>query len=137
MALKVDCSKLCVGVRKKTLVYMYKSGYRFVNYIPSKGISSTIFIMLETPRCMEFVSDTLVVGCKIAYYLQDVESLSITKTLLTKCSKSNTYNLSISMSVNPEVLALDSDNTIRMFDKKGTPLHSVTSSLHVHHRMMS
>ena len=86
---------------------------------------------------MEFVSDTLVVGCKIAYYLQDVESLSITKTLLTKCSKSNTYNLSISMSVNPEVLALDSDNTIRIFDKKGTPLHSVTPAPHLNHRMTS
>ena len=41
MALKVDCTRLCIGVRKKTLVFAINSNgsdFRYVSYIPSKGV---------------------------------------------------------------------------------------------------
>ena len=40
MALKADCSKLCIGVRKKTLIFAINgisNSFRFHSYIPSKG----------------------------------------------------------------------------------------------------
>lgn len=128
MALKIDCSKLCIGIRKKTLVFSLlsnKTGYKFVNYIPSKGKNTLISCNLETPLCMDWLGDSLFVGCKIAYYLQDVDSFSITKTVLTKCTKSSTSLLSIATSMNSEVILLDTDNTLRIFDKQGIPTHSV------------
>ena len=128
MALKIDCSKLCIGIRKKTLVFSLlsnKTGYKFVNYIPSKGKITLISYNLETPLCMDWLGDSLFVGCKIAYYLQDVDSFSITKTVLTKCTKSSTSLLSIATSMNSEVILLDTDNTLRIFDKQGIPTHSV------------
>lgn len=74
---------------------------------------------------MDWLGDSLFVGCKIAYYLQDVDSFSITKTVLTKCTKSSTSLLSIATSMNSEVILLDTDNTLRIFDKQGIPTHSV------------
>ena len=70
---------------------------------------------------MEWLDSTLFVGCKIAYYLQDTESFSITKTALTKCTKSNQYLLSVALSTHPEVLLVDSDNSIHIVDKQGIP----------------
>ena len=71
---------------------------------------------------MGWLESSLVVGCRMAYYLQDVDACSITKSLLTKCVKSKSCMLSISQTAQPQVLLLDSDNTIRIFDKHGTPL---------------
>lgn len=87
-------------------------------------IDSSLFI--ETPRCIEFMGDSLIVGCKIAFYIQDVDSFSITKTIMTKCSKSSICYLSVASSTNPEMMLLDSDNTIRTFDKQGISTHSVS-----------
>lgn len=128
LALKVDCSHLCVGVRKKTLVFAINANgneFRYVNYIPSKGASFPPTSSLETPRCMEWLDSTLFVGCKIAYYLQDTESFSITKTALTKCTKSNQYLLSVALSTHSEVLLVDSDNSIHIVDKQGIPTRQV------------
>lgn len=101
------------------------SEFRYVNYIPSKGASFPPPSSLETPRCMEWLDSTLFVGCKIAYYLQDTESFSITKTALTKCTKSNQYLLSVALSTHSEVLLVDSDNSIHIVDKQGIPTRQV------------
>lgn len=45
MALKLDCSKLCVGVTKKTLIFSFSpvsNSFRFTSYIPSKGFLSSL-----------------------------------------------------------------------------------------------
>lgn len=76
---------------------------------------------------MEWLDSFLVVGCRIAYYLQDIETCSITKTILTKCVKSMTCILSVSHSTRPEIMLLDSDNTVRIIDKQGVPLYKVES----------
>ena len=118
MALNADCTKLCIGVRKKTLIFtIHNNVFTFTNFIPSK----------ETPMCMSWIDRSLFVGCKIAYYLQDVDAGAITKTVLIKAAKSWTSILTVTSSNHPEALLLDSDNTIVMVDKQGIPTHSVDS----------
>lgn len=116
MTLNKDCSKLCIGVRKKTLIYsILGNTFTLSNYIPSK----------ETPMCMGWVDNALFVGCKIAYYLQDVEQGAITKTVLTKASKSWTSLLAVTASPTGEAFLLDSDNTIFQMNKQGIPTVAV------------
>ena len=74
---------------------------------------------------MGWLDSSLLVGCRMAYYLQDVETCSITKSILTKCVKSKTCTLSLTHPAHPHVLLLDSDNTIRILDKPPTPLFPV------------
>lgn len=75
---------------------------------------------------MGWLDSSLYVGCRLAYYIQDVETCSIAKSILTKCVKSKTCMLSISLTARPQILLLDSDNTIRILDKQGTPLFPVS-----------
>ena len=116
MSLHPDCTKLCVSAKKKTLVFVINNRvFSLVNHIPSK----------ETPMSMDWIDDTLFVGCKIAYYLQDAMKGVITRTVLTKSAKTWTSMVASSISSHSECLLLDSDNTIFMVDKFGNSTHSV------------
>lgn len=116
MSLHPDCTKLCISARKKTLIFtIHDRAFSLDNTIPSK----------ETPMSMDWIDESLFVGCKIAYYLQDVEKGAITRTLLTKAAKTWTSMVASSISSHSECLLLDSDNTIVMVDKFGNPTHAV------------
>ena len=78
---------------------------------------------------MSFFNQVLIIGCKIAYYMLDVNSYTILKILLSKCSKSTTFMMATSD--HSEVLLLDTDNTIRVFDKQGLPSRSEKNVIHL------